>query len=454
MIKKHLNRLPFYLSVFWALFSSIPCAAAPPATEWAPVTDALLKRLSLDRDFHKCIAVADGDTLTLEGLGVIRFIGVDTPEKNHPGLPVQFFSEEASRFIKELCLGKQVRLEYDSFDEDKRGNYGRVLAYLYLKDGTFLQEQLLLRGYAGAYTKYPFDALKKQKFQGWEKEARSLKRGLWQDDGMSEVRWILRLKHLMIPVLRLYSGTYQLRLGKWVLKGIDRTEMVNALKTLYKWAHQLSPQDLKTRLLSAGYRPKGQNETGADPVFLIGMAHGKWGVILGGNAKPRIPEATLEPQLFELLNWMDYLDTELLQTTLSLNGYRPLPRDLLLEIRPDHIAESFLKSNPVPVGDKGLISWESARKFIGRRVSVQGKIVRSFNSGNACFLNFHRNFTRYLSLVIFANRFFRFPDQPERFYMNKMIRVTGKIGEYKGRPEIVVERPEQIRIIHGGNNGK
>ncbi len=67
-----------------------------------PVTDELLRTLGLDREYHKCISVADGDTLTLEGLGTVRFVGVDTPEKNHPKLPVQFMSKEASAFTEKI----------------------------------------------------------------------------------------------------------------------------------------------------------------------------------------------------------------------------------------------------------------------------------------------------------------------------------------------------------------
>jgi endonuclease YncB( thermonuclease family) len=68
----------------------------------APVTDQLLKRLGLDREYHQCTYVDDGDTVTLESLGPIRFLGVDTPEKNHPMLPIQFMARESSAFTREL----------------------------------------------------------------------------------------------------------------------------------------------------------------------------------------------------------------------------------------------------------------------------------------------------------------------------------------------------------------
>ena len=108
---------------FLGLTSSVCTADSQPI----PVTDELLRELGLDRDYHRCISVADGDTLTLEDLGTIRFVGVDTPEKNHPKLPIQFMSKEASVFTKNHCLNKNIRLEYDPYDKDKQDKYDRVL---------------------------------------------------------------------------------------------------------------------------------------------------------------------------------------------------------------------------------------------------------------------------------------------------------------------------------------
>ena len=52
-----------------------------------------------------------------------------------------------------------------------------------------------------------------------------------------------------------------------------------------------------------------------------------------------------------------------------------------------------------------------------------------------------------MSLTIFENAFRKFPFQPEKYYLNKTVRVRGKIKMYKGRPEIIVESPRQIEVI-------
>jgi len=93
------------------------------------------------------------------------------------------------------------------------------------------------------------------------------------------------------------------------------------------------------------------------------------------------------------------------------------------------------------------ISWEEAGNYYGQKVWVRGRVVAANNTGRVCFLNFHRNWRRYFTVVIFASAFDRFPAPPEKYYLGKEIRVIGEIKEYEGKPEIIVESPEQIEII-------
>ncbi|MBC7362481.1 MAG: hypothetical protein H5U06_09410 [Candidatus Aminicenantes bacterium] len=94
-----------------------------------------------------------------------------------------------------------------------------------------------------------------------------------------------------------------------------------------------------------------------------------------------------------------------------------------------------------------VIPWEKAGEYVGQTVTVEGVIVRTHNSGRACFLNFHPDYQQYLSLVIFASDFNRFPSQPEKYYLNKKVRVRGRILLYQGRPEIILSSPEQIKLV-------
>jgi micrococcal nuclease len=108
--------------------------------------------------------VIDGDTVAVQGVGTVRLIGVDAPEAN----------EESSAFLRTMIINKAVRLEYDS---DRTDRYGRVLAYVYLANGTFVNAEIVKQGYASAYTSFPFRFM--QQFRTYEREARADKRGLW-----------------------------------------------------------------------------------------------------------------------------------------------------------------------------------------------------------------------------------------------------------------------------------
>ena len=147
--------------------------------KWLTVLIALLiltLHLSVSHaETFKVKRVIDGDTLLLTNGERVRLIGVDTPETKHPQKPVQYFGKEAYLFTKRMVEGKEVRLEYDWQRKDR---YGRLLAYVYLMDGTFLNAEIIKQGYGFAYIKYPFRYM--EEFRQYEREARENERGLWR----------------------------------------------------------------------------------------------------------------------------------------------------------------------------------------------------------------------------------------------------------------------------------
>lgn len=107
---------------------------------------------------------------------------------------------------------------------------------------------------------------------------------------------------------------------------------------------------------------------------------------------------------------------------------------------------SFPESRQL-AGTVHVISWQDAAKHYGESATVEGTIVATHNSGKACFLNFHPDYKRYFTAVIFASAFPRFPANPENYYYGKKVRVSGYIKEYKGKPEIILNDPSQIEIL-------
>lgn len=132
----------------------------------------------------RVVRVTDGDTIRVEVDGRserVRYIGIDTPETRHSPRGPQPFAEEASEANRRLVAGREVRLVFDVSERDR---YGRLLAYVYLRDGTFVNAKLVEEGYARALT-VPPNVRHADDFRALEARARSERRGLW---GLSDPR--------------------------------------------------------------------------------------------------------------------------------------------------------------------------------------------------------------------------------------------------------------------------
>lgn len=151
-----------------------------------------IKSASAKDELYYISRVVDGDTLKLSNNDRVRLIGVDTPEvfysekllrdakRSHKDIKsIQALGERASEFTKSLCRDKRVRLE---FDVAKRDRYGRLLAYVYLEDGTFVNAKILEEGFGQVMT-IPPDVKYADKFLKLEKEARDNRKGLWGIEG-------------------------------------------------------------------------------------------------------------------------------------------------------------------------------------------------------------------------------------------------------------------------------
>ncbi|MRR20229.1 nuclease [bacterium] len=151
------------------LHLAMSAQAAPSGREavtWYPVT-----------------RVVDGDTFWVDdgsetGLK-IRLIGVDAPEPRNTGNKLKgYFGSESSDYLAQLLHGRKVRFE---FDVSRLDRYGRTLAYVYLDDGTFVNADLVKKGYATVMT-IPPNVRHADEFVRLAEKARKQKKGLWKPD--------------------------------------------------------------------------------------------------------------------------------------------------------------------------------------------------------------------------------------------------------------------------------
>ena len=147
------------------------------------------KKFSKNEETRFVKRVVDGDTFVLENGERVRMLGIDTPEKfqsskldrdversGEDKKTIQKLGEMASEFTKKLIDKKKVILVPEPDYEDK-DRYGRLLRYVYLDDGTFVNKKIVEEGYANAYRRYKISKL--DEFIKAEKDARENKRGLW-----------------------------------------------------------------------------------------------------------------------------------------------------------------------------------------------------------------------------------------------------------------------------------
>ena len=120
--------------------------------------------------------VADGDTAVLEDGRHVRYIGVDCPEidhANHRAAPMGYAARDLNRH---LTGGWQLRLV---FDRDRFDRYGRTLAYVYRRDGLFINGELLEKGYAWVLSRYP-NVTQAQTLLAVQRTAMQNGRGIWR----------------------------------------------------------------------------------------------------------------------------------------------------------------------------------------------------------------------------------------------------------------------------------
>lgn len=128
------------------------------------------------------VRVVDGDTLHIgapdEGAPTtrVRLLGIDAPELAHDGGAAMYFAREATEFVVQRATGQQITVYLDETLRT-RGKYGRLLAYVELPDGQFLNELLVSEGYAYADPRFAHSYL--HRYRQLESGARALNKGLW-----------------------------------------------------------------------------------------------------------------------------------------------------------------------------------------------------------------------------------------------------------------------------------
>lgn len=124
----------------------------------------------------KVVHVVDGDTLDVECRSLtdqVRMLRIDTPEAGRPG------HAEARDALAKLVSDRDIHLLFEEKGVRQRGNYGRLLAYVYAGEINVNVEMVRL-GWSTFWTKYG-EGRFAEPFSSAEEQAKAKKRGLWKD---------------------------------------------------------------------------------------------------------------------------------------------------------------------------------------------------------------------------------------------------------------------------------
>jgi len=208
--------------------------------------------------------VVDGDTLRVRMAGsaesvTVRLIGIDAPERSHPSLGKEFFSDEAAAHLASLCRGKTVRMETDAEETDK---YDRLLRYVFLPppDGRLLNEEMLRSGMARAYTRFPFS--RKDAFLAAEGRARREGKGLWKDGGMAEARWLAAGNAAPVEVYPSGGRTFVLAHKGLAKAGVERGDLPKEIEGILRMRGELSDTEFTIKARDRGFRPIDLSKAG------------------------------------------------------------------------------------------------------------------------------------------------------------------------------------------------
>ena len=122
--------------------------------------------------------VLTGDTVRLEGGKTLKYIGLQAPPLQSLIPLVRQYGSAALEFNKKMVEGKKVLVEWGSQIRDGRRN---LLGYVFLENGTFVNQEILKAGHAKVKI-IPPNIQYAAAFRKFELEARRNRSGLWKKE--------------------------------------------------------------------------------------------------------------------------------------------------------------------------------------------------------------------------------------------------------------------------------
>jgi len=113
-----------------------------------------------------------------------------------------------------------------------------------------------------------------------------------------------------------------------------------------------------------------------------------------------------------------------------------------------HAVEPPRDTVPVPAvvaPVRPMIQGSRAAEFVGQEVTVEGRVTAIHESPLATVIGFSQNFAGFTASIMAADRD-KFPTDLATRLRDRVVRVSGTVTTYRGKPEMAVTDPSQLML--------
>ena len=134
--------------------------------------------------FHRVTRIVRADTIDVENIGPVRMIGIETPDGKSPREIYGAHGQRALSYAEKMLLAQEVRLEFDTTAGSNKDESGQTLAYVYTRDGTLINGEMVKQGLAMVRSGAEQFKLAND-FRVYERDAMQAMRGVWGNSSSS-----------------------------------------------------------------------------------------------------------------------------------------------------------------------------------------------------------------------------------------------------------------------------
>ncbi|GEM_PF-5168147 len=119
----------------------------------------------------------DCDTVVVYEGERLAFAGLSLPSRTSSYFFLQGIARHAQEFLESLMKGKKII----AVEEQTRDQRGRIPAFIYLEDGTFVNELLVQKGFARVKAQETSDVSRRAALLAAQREAKKNAVGVWAE---------------------------------------------------------------------------------------------------------------------------------------------------------------------------------------------------------------------------------------------------------------------------------